>query len=497
MQPNFPFHRVAFATFLACAMSSLPASAADILPGGSLQTPIGRPVEPTTAAAPVAAGQSGTQQPVPSAPDIATGAPRTAVSPKPAVSTPEVSEAPAPTVAPRTDCAGQSAYSNARAALDASHTASERAAFGSAAGRCLRLPVHVADADALWLVGSLELQGIGTPRDLNAAFVHIRGAAEKHQPDAAYWTAHQYLQQKPLLPWMQLAAVHYLNLAARAGHGAAMTELAADYRSGQGVIANASVAAFWAARAAATAPAHTVVLQTPGNALPVTAIVVPAAAGATPASAGEAPADAAKAPVTPARAATIALASIEQPKASTTLAAVEVNGAGMVQHLRDQVTITTLTSDLKQARIQVDTLTQERDATRVELAQSQQQVQTAQAATTNQIGLTSVALHQEESAAQSFSQAAAQGDVAAIANLGLLYLNGRGVPRDADRAIALLEKAAGAGSATAARNLERIYAQGLASAPDADLARRWGAQADAMEGGQRAGDQITQAGGSQ
>jgi hypothetical protein len=165
------------------------------------------------------------------------------------------------------------------------------------------------------------------------------------------------------------------------------------------------------------------------------------------------------------------------PANTVNLQAVQVDG----QHLRDQLRIETLQTDLQTANSKVQTLTVERDQARVQLEIAQHDLQDARAATVNQSGLTAMVMHDDALAARTFAAAAAQGNASAQANLALLTLEGRGVAKDPARARTLLEQAAGQGSAVAARNLEKIYAKGLDTPVDPRLAQQWGERATTLE----------------
>ena len=66
--------------------------------------------------------------------------------------------------------------------------------------------------------------------------------------------------------------------------------------------------------------------------------------------------------------------------------------------------------------------------------------------------------------------AASRGLPRGIANLGLMYLNGRGVTKDYDRALDLFRKAIELGDADAMFYLAVMYSQGLGLERDEDMA---------------------------
>jgi TPR repeat protein len=61
-----------------------------------------------------------------------------------------------------------------------------------------------------------------------------------------------------------------------------------------------------------------------------------------------------------------------------------------------------------------------------------------------------------ERAAELFEQAAAQGNSWAQSNLGILYYNGEGVPKDVARGVVLFKQAAAGGDKAAADILQRL-----------------------------------------
>lgn len=168
-------------------------------------------------------------------------------------------------------------------------------------------------------------------------------------------------------------------------------------------------------------------------------------------------------------------------KAAVDFAPVEVRPSPeAIALVQAQHTISSLQHDLASNQAQLRTATVERDQARAQLVVAQAGERTARAQVDNQRGLTAIALHQTDRAVQAFAAAAAQGDTNAMANWGLLLLNGQDVPRDVPRAIGLLERAAGQGNLTAARNLASIYARGIGVPTDAVRAAHWQAQAQRL-----------------
>ena len=70
-------------------------------------------------------------------------------------------------------------------------------------------------------------------------------------------------------------------------------------------------------------------------------------------------------------------------------------------------------------------------------------------------------------------QAADQGDAEAQYNLGLMYVNGEGVPKDDAEAVRWYRLAAEQGDASAQHNLGVMYANGRGVLKDSVLAHMW------------------------
>ena len=79
-----------------------------------------------------------------------------------------------------------------------------------------------------------------------------------------------------------------------------------------------------------------------------------------------------------------------------------------------------------------------------------------------------------------FQAVAYLGNPTAMANLGVFYRDGLGVPQDYVKAREWLEKAAKKGDVGAMRNLGFLYLNGEGVARDNGKAREWFAKADAQ-----------------
>ena len=79
----------------------------------------------------------------------------------------------------------------------------------------------------------------------------------------------------------------------------------------------------------------------------------------------------------------------------------------------------------------------------------------------------------EVAAVEWFRRSSDQGFPRASANLAEMYLRGIGVPRDPERAVAFYQRAAEGGLAEAQHNLAILIDAGFGVARDPELARRW------------------------
>lgn len=77
------------------------------------------------------------------------------------------------------------------------------------------------------------------------------------------------------------------------------------------------------------------------------------------------------------------------------------------------------------------------------------------------------------SALESFKAAAAKGNAEAQFNLGLMFLNGEGVPQDYKQALNWFEQSASKGNVKAQVNLGRMYAKGKGMLSNHGIAASW------------------------
>ena len=134
-----------------------------------------------------------------------------------------------------------------------------------------------------------------------------------------------------------------------------------------------------------------------------------------------------------------------------------------------------LQQQLDQARNEVSRLQSELESLRAKNGTPSQE----DLARWNEEGIEAVLQGDYELAAQRFRAAMQYGHASAIGNLGMMYLNSTGVPRDLRQAGALFERAARAGNVVAAENLGRGYEFGLLG-QDRSRAIKWYEQAAQM-----------------
>lgn len=91
-----------------------------------------------------------------------------------------------------------------------------------------------------------------------------------------------------------------------------------------------------------------------------------------------------------------------------------------------------------------------------------------------------------EAAMTFFKEAAARGNHAAEVNVGVLYENGQGAPRDYAQAMSWYQRAAEQGNPRAERNIGALYARGLGVPQDRVKALSWFRRA--ADGGSRAAE---------
>ena len=281
------------------------------------------------------------------------------------------------------------------------------------------------DALVLWYLGFLEVTGLAGKTDRSAGINHLIASAESGNGPAAMWLANHYAG---LVPAATESEVRYLRIAHARGIRAAGPRLDVydAYAAGSAPVSGAAI----------------------GAANQQTETVHVAASFASSSTVEGA-----------------ALAQVS-------------NADPELQEIRrlDQKLAET-TRELEAVQRKLDA------ALRIPHAPSTDVIKI------NNEGLEAVLAGDYETATAKFREASRLEYAPAIANLGSLYLNGTGLPRDGGQAIALFKKAAKKGNLVAAENIARAYDFGLGVHPDRSRAIQWYQNAEKM-GSQTAGDAI-------
>ena len=284
--------------------------------------------------------------------------------------------------------------------------------------------------ETLYQLGLLEVHGRGGTKDLIAGYDHILEAAEGGHGNAALWIADRFSGAIPRMPEVE---AKYIRIAVRANTPGAEARLAAlEDKSGY--------------------PMLTQNEQDPTQ--------LPSAAVAT------------AAPVTPP-----AMGGFTTAPATSSVNSLPASSMdnGEVVVLRRELESTR--QQLAEARAQLDKLLHksgglsEHDLARI-----------------NQEGIQAVLEGNYEVAVVRFRETVKYDYPSGLANLGILTMNGTGVPRDWRQAASLLERAAKKGNVVAAENLGRGYEFGLLY-PDRSRAIKWYQTAAAM-GSTQAADAL-------
>jgi len=349
----------------------------------------------------------------------------------------------------------------------------QRAIYGQHASRMLSSPASEGNPEAAWHLGYLHLTGPGALRSPDVGQDLITKAADAGQPAAAYWVARRHQQIATtgrdlnlgvvVTPASRKAAaekfIHYLEIAATAGHVGAMDQLANRYRLGDGVAASSEAALFWSAKAAEhRGLMHPVIGPTPTSRAPNSL-----ASGDSSSSNQQQikPAEPVLQAPEPALAASVVA---DTRLASEHAIATEAMRARLALAERR---IAELEAERDVALASVNALSAELEDLR------RHRIANSNATELNRQGLSLYVGRDYEGAERMFRIASESGDVAAFANLGLLYLRGHGVKQSTSKAVKLLRRSSDAGNVIATENLAEIYARGLGVDEDNEHARRW------------------------
>jgi TPR repeat protein len=385
-------------------------------------------------------------------------------------------------------------------------------------------PAAIALADAF-------RRGAGVEADETLAERFDRRAADLGDATAAWRLAQIYLagespRHKPA------DGLTYLRAAADADLAPAMAELARRFADGEGMAADRAAARTWAERAEkagareatsllarlkdeAAAPPAAITKSSVADAPSVAATAVPASRSDAALRAREAAPPAVDLAFDTAGGAPLGelasktyddlLGDVDRLQAN--LDVMEVQFKQLRQQLADQqATISALTAERDEAIAQVRSLTPGDQASRgLTSRQPAPRAAVASAASSNideggeranDAGLAALRRGDLGQARQQFERAAHAGHAGALNNLGMMYLQGRGVQPSVPHALDYLARAAERGNGVAANNLGYLYQHGRGVAADRDLAITWYRRAVAL--GHKASDrQLRALGASQ
>lgn len=324
-----------------------------------------------------------------------------------------------------------------------------KASFKEARTRFEKLAADPAQAEANWNLGYMETMSLPEAGDFPTGVGHIRVAADAGHSMASYWMA-SYLNQ--LGQGDRPERLAYLRAAAARGHSLAKQDLAKIEPKPEAAAAIAAATQEFAKQAWTSLTEEATDLVASIN---VKDGVKVASLDATPPT--SVPAQGAH--TTAAAPVVVAVASVPAAPAATSIDLLKQERDGL------QASLTRTQVELDDARRQLAKLTQDHIVLPSSL---------------NQQGLTAVMENDYETALAKFREAAKFDYAPAIANLGLMYLNGTAVPQDGKQAIALFKRAASLGNVTAAENAGRAYDYGIGVYRSRYYAIEWYQKAIAM-----------------
>lgn len=301
------------------------------------------------------------------------------------------------------------------------------------------------DPEAIWRVGHLGTLGLPERQNPESASATIAKAADAGHPTASYWLA-RYHFDGVYVARDVAQGVRYLEKAALAGHRNAMLELASYNAPIDPVLSR-----FWTD----TAALHE------GRLAPVDPATLPRATTARRAPPPPS--------TTPATAPAIAPSPATTALTGAAATPLEVRNRELVLQVeRLTAENAVLREQLGALKARYDTITQQRV------------IETASAAERNRRGLQHYAERDFESALADFRAGLAVDHAASLVNLGLLHLNGQGVPQSVDQAERLFKRASSLGNAQGSENLARLYHHGIGVVPDLERAVQWYQKAQAQ-----------------
>ena len=312
------------------------------------------------------------------------------------------------------------------------------------------------DAEAQYAIGSLFLTGEGVPQDSSIAYKYILAAAEQGLIDAQHDLASMYKIGDGVGQSIQ-EALKWYTAAATQGELDSQFILGSYYRTGdEGVQRDFSLAFQWFAKAAENGDADS---QYQLGCMYVSGEGVP-----------ENPSEGAKW--------LKAAADQGNSDAQWMYAICLKDGAGVNKN--EPLALQYFTKSAEQGNAEgqfnLGCLLRDGIGCQPNLVQAMQWFQLASQQNNDGATYNLAVLYEDNSpalAAQLYEKLAAKGVSDAQYNLGVMYMNGTGVPANMQRAIELFKQAALQGAPDAAFNLGIIYGQGAGVPMDISEARKW------------------------
>lgn len=312
--------------------------------------------------------------------------------------------------------------------------------------------IEEGDARAAWSVGYLYATASGVALDRVKGIELIRRAADQGNASAAHWLTSALRHPYPVTPEQiseNMLADHYVAVYTKLTGNA----IAPVSPSTVAVAPPASVPANTAASFSRPTPA--------------------AAASVTPVKSAQI-VNASRAPVGPRQAipyppvgpssishpASRAMQVSPGPISSTSSRSGSSSAANALRSTPPAVGLAARESELQTALVASNTRVAELER-QVATLRQEATTREANAELLNSQAIKAIRVGDYETAIPKLREAAASGYAPAQANLGAMYLNGTGVPKDGQQAVSLFQRAANAGNVVAAENVGRMYEFGL------------------------------------
>lgn len=298
--------------------------------------------------------------------------------------------------------------------------------------------------EVLWHLGYLEFTGYGGNKNRSEGLIHLQAAADAGHGLASMWLANHYSTVIPAAPELELK---YLQVASDAGIKTAAARLAKikEGSTQEEVLAKAAES-LKINLEPVTSFRDGVLLASASDVFPGD---VQSGGGVKPAA-------------NPYLSASVAATAPSSSEAES----LRIEAAS----LRHQLAETN--RELEYARVSLAAAEMRASSNAAAKAQDLRRV--------NEEGLQAVLDGNYEVAVLRFREGVKADFAPSLANLGLMYLNGSGVPRDGRQAISLFERAAKKGNLVAAENIARSYDFGLGVGRNRYRAIEWYQKAQAM-----------------